>query len=310
VLGDLNLDLILSGMMEPPALGREILAREHCFKAGGSAANVAVVLAMCGAPVRLFACVGRDAEGAVALADLRRRGLRTNTVRKLRDLQTAVTVSLTYPQDRIYVTGPGGLPLTGLERFKKGYLRAGAHLHLGSYFLQRALRPSVASLLRAARRAGMTTSLDPGHDPEGLWELRELEEALPALDWLVPNAAETIALAGGGTLEDALGRLGERWQRTGGIVAKAGAEGAWLWRDGRSVHFPAVPARAVDATCAGDCFDAGFLYALCGGAGPEEAVAAGNRLGALGASCLGLPSAERVREQGRAAGGSRERGGP
>ena len=87
-------------------------------------------------------------------------------------------------------------------------------------------------------------------------------------------------------------------------MAKAGAEGAWLWRDGRAVHYPAVPVEAVDATCAGDCFDAGFLCALCGGATPEEAVAAGNRLGALGASCLGLPPAELVRKQGTCRGGA------
>jgi len=333
VLGDLNLDLILSGMTELPVAGREILAREHRCKAGGSAANVAVVLALCGAPVRLYACVGRDAEGALALADLRRQGLRTSTVRRVDDCPTAVTVSLTYPQDRMYVTAPGTLGRTGLEGFKRGYLHTGAHLHLGSFFLQRQLRPSVASLLARAKRARMTTSLDPGHDPEGLWELGDLEAALSSLDWLLPNAAETCALAGTDRVEAALAVLGERFRKARGspegavfglpegavfglpegavfglpegavfgIVAKAGAEGAWLWQDGRVTHVPAVPTTVVDTTCAGDCFDAGFLYALCSGRSAAEAVATGNRLGALGASCLGLPSREAVREAGVAA---------
>jgi sugar/nucleoside kinase (ribokinase family) len=73
-------------------------------------------------------------------------------------------------------------------------------------------------------------------------------------------------------------------------VVKAGADGAWLWRDGKAVRVPAVPAAVIDTTCAGDCFDAGFLQALCRGLDPLQAVAAGNRFGALGASCLGLPS--------------------
>jgi sugar/nucleoside kinase (ribokinase family) len=296
VLGDLNLDLILSGLSELPVMGREILAGAHRFKAGGSAANVAVVLALCGASVRLFACLGRDAEGELALRDLRRQGLATRTITRLPGGSTAVTVSLTYPRDRIYVTAPGALASTGLSWFKKGYLRRGAHLHLSSFFLQRELAASVPGLLAAARRAGMTTSLDPGHDPAGLWQLGGLEAALPALDWLLPNAEEARALAGTDCLDAALGILAERLRRPGGMVVKAGADGAWLWQGGQAVHFPALPISVVDTTCAGDCFDAGFLLGLCRGLSPPQAVAVGNRFGALGASCLGLPSREAVHD--------------
>ena len=147
-------------------------------------------------------------------------------------------------------------------------------------------------LLAAARQAGMTTSLDPGHDPAGLWQLDGLEAALAELDWLLPNADEARALAGTDRLDAALKILAERLRRPGSLVVKAGPHGAWLWEEGRAVHFPALPIAAIDTTCAGDCFDAGFLLGLCAGHEPRQAVAAGNRFGALGASCLGLPSRE------------------
>lgn len=325
MLGDLNLDLILSGLDEPPAFGREILARTHSFKAGGSGANTAMVLALLGAPVRLFACIGRDQPAALVLGELRRSGLSPATLRRLGDQGTAVTVSLSYAREAMYLSSSGTVAGASLEHFKAGYLRPGAHLHLSSYFLQRRLRSSVAPLLQRAKRLGMTTSLDPGHDPEGRWDLRELEAGLSALDWFLPNETELRALADrvprhgspmygaatevrGASLEQCLERLAALFRAAcggagPGIVGKAGAQGAWLWYGGAARLFPSTPCEVVDTTCAGDCFDAGFLFALARGRAVEEAVRIGNRLGALGVSCVGLPSREvlareaRVREQ-------------
>jgi ribokinase len=313
VLGDLNLDLVLSGLEALPFLGGEILAREHSFKAGGSAANVAVVLALCGAPVRLFACVGRDPVGDLVLQYLRGSGLSTATVGRLSGVPTGVTVALSYPQERMYITGPGTVSRAGLGSFKRGFLRPGAHLHLASFFLQENLRGSVEELLARAGKAGMSTSLDPGGDPHLRWELSELEPALPHLDWFLPNESEICALARSGSLEEAILSIAERFRsaraaagsnrRPFGMVIKAGAGGAWLWQTNATKQFPAAEAPVVDTSCAGDCFDAGFLFALARGDSAERAVEVGNRLGALGASCLGLPTRELLRSRGPCAEG-------
>jgi sugar/nucleoside kinase (ribokinase family) len=308
VLGDLNLDLVLAGLATLPSLGEEILAREHSFKAGGSAANVAVVLALCGAPVRLFACVGRDPVGNLVLEYLRGLGLSTATVRRLSGVPTGVTVALSYPQERMYVTSPGTVSRSGLDSFKRGYLRPGAHLHLASFFLQEQLRGRVGELLARAGEAGMSTSLDPGGDPRLRWELGELEPVLPHLDWFLPNESEICALARNGSPEEAILDIGERFRAARanrvsnghpfGMVIKAGAGGARLWQANATRRFPAVEAPVVDTSCAGDCFDAGFLFALARGDTVEKAVEAGNRLGALGASCLGLPTRKLLRSRG------------
>jgi sugar/nucleoside kinase (ribokinase family) len=45
----------------------------------------------------------------------------------------------------------------------------------------------------------------------------------------------------------------------------------------------------VDTTCAGDCFDAGFLAGILSGARFTEAVGLGLKYAARAVSCMGLP---------------------
>lgn len=66
-----------------------------------------------------------------------------------------------------------------------------------------------------------------------------------------------------------------------------GARGAsWVDRRGRR-EVAAQPVAAVDATGAGDAFDAGLLVSWLGGAGPEEALRAGCAAGATAVARLG-----------------------
>ena len=62
-LGELNVDLILSGMTERPKFGGEVLAEELGMHAGGSTANVAACCAQLGMPTALVSNVGNDSFG-------------------------------------------------------------------------------------------------------------------------------------------------------------------------------------------------------------------------------------------------------
>ena len=72
-------------------------------------------------------------------------------------------------------------------------MRAARHVHVSSFFLQRGLQPGLPALLDAARAHGATTSLDPGWDPDERGRRRC--PCSPSLDYLLPNAAEALALA-------------------------------------------------------------------------------------------------------------------
>jgi ribokinase len=104
-------------------------------------------------------------------------------------------------------------------------------------------------------------------------------------DLLLCNADEADVLAGPGTAAEQAVRLTEHVRN---VVVKRGPDGAtWAARGAtvRSVTPGRVPAK--DPTGAGDAFAAGLLAAWCAGAGPEEALAAGARLGTAAVGRIG-----------------------
>jgi 1D-myo-inositol 3-kinase len=74
------------------------------------------------------------------------------------------------------------------------------------------------------------------------------------------------------------------------LIITLGAKGCRLVVPGQhELHIPAYPTQAVDTTGAGDCFVAGFAYALLRGGDIHQALRSGSRLGALAVSQLGVP---------------------
>lgn len=288
VLGDLNIDLIFSGVETMPVLGREILANDYRLKIGGSAANTACMLALAGCPVRFYGSVGDDFFGRWLIAELKKYGLDPKTVRLAGGQRTGVTVALTYPEDRMYITDSGTVATASLGDMAEGYLVEGGHLHLAAYFLQKKLKPDIGGLIRRAKTSGMTVSLDPGHDPDGKWDLSGLKSYWRYLDFFLPNADELKSLAGIGGLERALASFPPASVK--GVVVKHGAHGALLRNNGRVEKYPAPgKVKVIDTSCAGDCFNAGFLAALNRGDSVENAVRRGNRYGAAAVGAVGLP---------------------
>jgi sugar/nucleoside kinase (ribokinase family) len=285
-MGDINLDIILSDVQHMPELGREIEARGCTMKPGGSAANVAMMLALNGCPVRFYGQVGRDRAGDILAEGLRTYGLSTDTLASSPRKPTGLTVSLTFPDDRMYVTYPGTTEIMGLGELEDTYVQPGAHLHLASYFLLKKLKSQMGGILKRAKKAGMSTSLDPGGDPAGEWDMGELEGYFSYIDYFMPNADEMMGMTGRRDTGEALRGFIDSVQC---VVVKTGADGAAARCEGGIDAFPPYEANVIDTTCAGDCFDAGFLYGLSRGEEFKRCVQWGNRFGAQAVSSLGLP---------------------
>jgi sugar/nucleoside kinase (ribokinase family) len=148
---------------------------------------------------------------------------------------------------------------------------------MSSYFLQKKLRPSSASVFRRARAAGLTTSLDPGFDPSERWGA-DLRETLREVDLFFPNEVELHGIAGTSDVREGLERLQNGRTLT---VAKLGPRGAAAIVEGRLLEVPAFPVQPVDTTGAGDSFDAGFLYAWLAGRPVAECLRWGAACGSL-----------------------------
>ena len=89
------------------------------------------------------------------------------------------------------------------------------------------------------------------------------EDDMPGVDLLLPNTDELRALGGAAAV----------LRHVVAVAVSAGADGAsWADPTGRC-HAVAPPATVVDATGAGDAFDAGVLVARLSGASPAEALA-------------------------------------
>jgi sugar/nucleoside kinase (ribokinase family) len=294
VAGELNVDLILQGYHDFPQPGKEVLVDDFAMVLGSASAICAMGLARLGTPVAFLAKVGDDPWGRYCLECLAGRGIDTARVRFEPGLKTGVTVGITSPRDRALVSFLGSIAALTGEDVSDDALRGFDHLHVSSYFLQQRLRPSIADVFARAGRLGLTTSLDPGHDPSESWG-DDLVRTLRHVDVFLPNEVELRGLARTGEVEDALRRLENGRTRT---VGKLGREGAAALDGGRFVRVPAFQVEPLDTTGAGDSFDAGFLHAWLRGEPLEAALRFGAACGAL--STLGLGGTARQADRAEA----------
>jgi sugar/nucleoside kinase (ribokinase family) len=269
VLGELNPDVVVACAGEVAFGQVEQLVDRAGLALGSSGAITAAAAAAQGLRVSFCAVVGDDVLGRVTVDLLATHGVDVSGVLRRDGVPTGITTVLTRPDgDRALLTYLGAMAELRAEDVDPRLLSGARHVHVSSVFLQRALQPGLRGLLREARAGGATTSLDPGWDPDEQWGAAR--DVLGELDYLLPNAAECVGIAGVGSAVTAAARaLSER----GPVVAvKLGAQGAALaGPDGlRSVRTePVVP---VDTTGAGDNFDAGFLAARLDGASFDDAL--------------------------------------
>ena len=281
-VGDVNVDILLTGLGGLPRFEQEIVAEGLAIVVGGQTGTLARALARLGSPVTFVGRVGDDAYGRMAVEQLIRDGVDA-VVRRDSDVRTGVTVVLASGPQRAYVTYLGSI--AGLRRsdVPPGLLGGAQHLHVGSYYLLHALRPDLPGLFAEAQRVGLTTSLDPGWDPSGQWS-PGIFNALCHVDVFLPNEAEALAMTGTTSVHEALTILSEH---AGTVVIKRGSRGCLAVNRQGSVSLPAFEVEVVDVTSAGDAFNAGFLYGFLSGWDLETAACFASACGAIAVTRVG-----------------------
>ena len=295
VAGELNLDLILQNYLSFPALGQETLVEDVTLTLGSSSAICAAGLARLGNFVAFTGKLGVDSWGDMCVDWLGRLGVDFSRVIRDPAVKTGLTVSITSPRDRAMVTYLGAMATMRSEDITAQGLDGFDHLHISSVFLQRALRPDLRRLLRLAHDRGLTTSIDPGFDPEEKWG-HDVIEMLPDVDAFLPNEVELKGLTGFADPEQGLRAL-ENGRTL--LVAKLGGDGCAALHSGKFVRVAAFPVKSVDTTGAGDSFNAGFLHAWRRNTPLEDALRFAAACGAISTQGAGGTTTQPTEEQAR-----------
>ena len=283
VIGELNVDIVATGLRSVPEMGAEILAEKCELTLGSASAIFAAGMAKLGNHVTFFSHVGQDYLGDFCLRTLKQSGVSTRHVTRKADERTGVTIALSGKRDRALVTYAGAVATFKADSIDETAMSRHHHLHLTSYYLQIALRPSFATLFQQARASGLTTSFDPNSDPGDKWD-RNIDAVLKYTDVLFVNERESLKLTRSNTLNDALKILGSK---VNCAVIKRGARGATAVHNEKLFNDAGFRIRAIDTTGAGDSFDAGFLSVYLRKAPLDECLRTGNACGALSAMNVG-----------------------
>lgn len=273
VIGRPQTDLIFTGLEAWPEVGRELLASGLMVTVGGTF-NVAAALQRLNLNVGMVGDVGNDEWSQRSLAAMREEGVSTALMSVLDRPLPSLSVCMTHEGDRGFLTYdvPAVEPgvscsvnvLMAVEREEARFLLC----YLGS---------SVAAYAPSARKRGITVVADCSWDESWLTSA-ELKESLCLTDILIANEPEARTITGEADPIAALHALAERVPF---VVVKQGEKGASAIVDGEEYHAATTPVTVVDATGAGDCFNAGFLYGLYHGYPIDDCLCFGNICGGL-----------------------------
>jgi sugar/nucleoside kinase (ribokinase family) len=225
------------------------------MSAAGTAGGTAVVLSRLGAQVHSYGAVGKDMLADVLLAALEKEGVDTSGLTCVEGVQSSASVIPVRPNgDRPAwhcVGANGAFTVDNLDLAAHGGFH---HVHLGGPEFVGG--PAVAVLLRKAKEAGLSTSLDvlaPG-DP-GL--LQWIGAALPYTDYFLPNDEQLLGFTGANDLTSGARKLLQ--MGVGCVAVTRGAEGALVVTPLEVAAVPAFAIDVVDTTGCGDAFSAGFI---------------------------------------------------
>jgi len=245
---------------------------------GGSAGNTIFAAARMGLRTTFIGKTGNDAGGTYYREQLKAHG-GGSTHFKDGNIPNGRCLSLITPDgERTLRTDLGAAATLNPEEVNAADFAGCSHAHIEGYLL---FNPELMlAVLKGAKEADCTVSLDLASFEVVNAAIADLPGLLEEyVDLVFANEEEAGAYCGGFKGMEAMAF--ELAKVCDLAVVKAGRQGAWMARDKKIHHSPAVPGiQALDTTGAGDYWAAGFLAGWLRGKPIDICGKWGARLGA------------------------------
>jgi ribokinase len=295
VVGSLSMDLTARAATLPSA-GETVIGTSFTMVPGGKGNNQAMTCARQGVSTAMVGRVGSDAFGEAIRAQLVAEGVDVSHLATDPGVGTGIahiTVDGT-GQNFIIIVPQSNHAFTTQHVAQAAQLIGDASVLL----VQLEVRLEVVrAALHTARRAGVTTMLNPAP------ALELDDELLSKVDVCLPNEVEAAALSRVRVddMDGAVIAARELLRRgCGAVVVTLGAKGSVYVDNRRVFEVPALRVPVVDTVAAGDAFCGAFASALARGAdietGLEKATAAGALAVGVPGATPSLPRAQAVEE--------------
>lgn len=269
-VGLLNCDLLFSGLNRLPEEGEELFAKGFDLQLGGGVPAVMIHLRRLGVPVRLATFLGEDRFSRFAREQLEAEDVLFRNLYHGSGMPLNVTCVAITPRDRTFLSYRDAVPVTD-EVLEEMYqeCRGASIVRMYNNFYE--------VYARVKREQPDTLFVLDTEWDESL-SLKTLGPYLELADYYTPNCKEALHLTGTDDPHRAAEVLSDYFDAA---IVKLGADGCLLRQNGTEEIIPVVPGvEAVDATGAGDAFNAGFLYGLYHGYPVRDCIRFGSVTGA------------------------------
>ncbi len=240
------------------------------YATGGGATNTAVGFKRLGLKTGILAAVGNDPGGKIILKELRKEGINTRLISRLKDYETAYSAILTgFGHDRIILVYGGATRHLGEERqVHWAWLSKTKWMHITSFHA----KPEIMKkILEFAEKKGISVSFNPGMSEIKLG-LKKLRLLLKKVDILLLNRNEAEIL----TKEKNVKKQLQKLQIIVPLVVVTEDKKGVHAFDGSIYYYkPAFKTKIADTTGAGDAFHSGFVASIVKGRSVEKALDAG-----------------------------------